>query len=186
MNYNYPIHPDDMQSVIVQQDGIIAQPLFVVSMIVIGVVSIFIIIASIAADSISGCFILISCVISGILLSIIIVSTADSNTTEKNKSHIAQATRNSWENQEEYNEFQQSIKRYLESQNISLYQNCDVGFGDFSDTHPSSTIICNNNKENLSGEVIFQDENNTLRTFVYDTLISENNEYLEFTMKEGI
>ena len=46
--------------------------------------------------------------------------------------------------------------------------------------------MCTQSPDTLSGTVVFVDEDDNAQEFMYNTIINENDDHLEFTMKEGI
>lgn len=113
------------------------------------------------------------------------------------KTEIMQSASASLENQEEYNIFQNNVMRYLHAYGIDLSQNCSTPAPYNSENFvpnspyaqdfriaPLDTIVCNKDKTSLSGTIVFENNNNQEKLFIYKTYVNQDNDYLEFTLKE--
>lgn len=188
MQYNYPLNTEDLVMIqdILSQQQAGGHSFFLYFFLVITGISVFISLMTVTSGyERIGCGFGIFSVITVFIAGAIFILSPNSYDDNQIKRDIIQATSNSWDDEEKYRDFQSSVMRYLSSENISLIKNCDFNKHS-SNADPKNTILCNNNKEKLSGTVEFRDNRNVKRTFTYNTTINPNNNYLKFTLEERV
>lgn len=191
MKYNYPINVEDIDKI---HEIISQRPEIGLSSVFIGVLgAIALIVISLLIllffldEPVLGCGAVLitfpffaSCLFS-------IFSTDDIE--DDWKKDISAAAKPSLNNEKEYQKFRNSMMRYLEIKNIDLVKNCNATPEIIRsypyENYPINNIMCTQSPDTLSGTVVFVDEDNTAQEFVYNTIINENDDHLEFTMKES-
>ena len=191
MQYNYPINAEDIDKIheiISQRPEIGLSSVFIGILGAIALIVITLLILLFFLDEpVLGCGAVLitfpffaSCLFS-------IFST--DNIEDDWKKDISAAVKPSLSNEEEYQKFRNSMMRYLETKDIDLMKNCnatpEIIRGHQSDKYPVNNIMCTQSPDTLSGTVVFVDEDDNVQEFVYNTIINENDDHLEFTMKES-
>lgn len=194
MKYNYPINHEDIGKIhdlISQQPTSGSQSSFIEIVIIMLAILAFVFLIFITLDNPY-----IGCGLSPIVLPFIAFSLialtnvfSSEDVEDEWKKDIITATSPSLDDENKYQNFKISIMRYLETQNIDLSKNCNSTSGYIrgysKDKYPVFNIICDKSHKKLSGEIVFIDENNEIRNFIYNTSVNKNNDYLEFTLEES-
>lgn len=191
MKYNYPINHEDIGKIhdlISQQPNSGSQFSFIDIVIIIFTIITFVFLIFITLDDPD-----IGCGFSLFALPFIIFALmnvfSSEDVEDEWKKDIITAASPSLDDENKYQNFKISIMRYLETQNIDLSKNCNSTSGYIrgysKDKYPVFNIICDKSHKKLSGEIVFIDENNEIRNFIYNTSVNKNNDYLEFTLEES-
>lgn len=163
-------------------------------------------------ESLAGVVISLILIIISIIFAIGIYSShiSGGGQEQRFKQNLINATHDSWDNEENYKEFQSNIKRYLHSQDIELEDQCKgmndsdnvLEIEDSNDPYnstedlfniyvevkdlddPNNTIICDKDSKKLSGSVRFKNNNNQVVYYDYNTSVNDNHEYAIFTLNE--
>lgn len=191
MKYNYSINHEDIGKIhdlISQQPNISSQFSFIDIILIIFTIITFLFLIFITLDDPD-----IGCGFSLFVLPLIVFSIinvfSSEDVEDEWKKDIITAASPSLDDENKYKNFKINIMRYLETQNIDLSKNCNSTSGPIrgysKDKYPVFNIVCDKSHKNLSGEIVFIDENDEIRKFIYNTSVNKNNDYLEFTLEES-
>lgn len=190
MQYNYPINVEDIDKIheiMSQRPESGLSPGFIgVLGVILLVVIVLLVLLFLLDEPVIGC--VISLMIVPLSISYLFSILSTDNIEDEWKKDISAAAKPSLNNEKEYQKFRNSMMRYLETKNIDLVKNCNATpetiRGYQSDKYPVYNIMCTQSPDTLSGTVVFVDEDDNAKEFTYNTIINENDDHLEFTMKE--
>ena len=195
MQYNYPINAEDIDKIheIMSQrpeSGLsfgFTEALGAIAFIVIAIVMSLLVLLFFLDEPVLGCGALL--IIVPYFASCLFSIFSTDNIEDEWKKDISAAAKPSLNNEKEYQKFRNSMMRYLETKNIDLVKNCNATPEIIRSyphgNYPINNIMCTQSPDILSGTVLFVDEDDNAQEFVYNTIINENDDYLEFTMKES-
>lgn len=184
MQYNYPLTDTSIESVkeiLLNSDssGFIASmnPGLAIGLLLLCVAIIFFIFLAFA-DGVINTFL-------GVIVSFVLIAVssvfafniykehgAGGGPQARMKNQLISATQDSWKQQEEYQKFQSSIQRYLESQNINLEKNCsNMKIEDNALELEDSRELGYNNNYNGDFNVTIEYTDNTKKYLPDETII---------------